>query len=92
MHVYGVALIHALCSLSYAHSDAMHLPIYRRRGRFVQSEIANLTSFSQSLSSVTFKYLHFGRVIDGNRLHRAWSTDDKADAHLFSEAGIDGRW
>lgn len=76
-----------------AENTGIHLPIYRRGGRFARRELANLTALSRTLSRLERRYARTYSDADGNRIVRRWRDGpDSADDYLLDGAGIDGNW
>lgn len=71
----------------------VHLPIFRRGGRFARHESANITSLSATLSMVEAKYARTYTDVDGNRIARRWQDGGHgSDEYLLSSAGSDDAW
>jgi len=91
-----VGLFFSLSCLAYyvpAENVGLHLPIYRRGGRFARHELANLTSLSETLSRIERRYARTYSDVDGNRIVRRWHDGpDSADDYMLDGAGIDGNW
>lgn len=82
-----------LLSLTSALFDntAVHLPVFRRGGRFARHENVNLTALLSLLHEVELKYGQTEREFAGNRLQRRWKADAD-DAALFTGIGTIGGW
>ena len=83
-----------LCFAQFT-SPGIHLPLFRRGGRFSYHEPANLTYLTQVLSDVEAKYARSYRDVEGNRLVRRWRhsvSRDENDPELIEVAGRDGYW
>ncbi|KAH0829859.1 hypothetical protein AYO21_10167 [Fonsecaea monophora] len=73
----------------------IHLPLYRRGGRFSSHESANLTHLSSILEAAEAKYGRSYRAIEGNRLVRRWhasSFEDENDPEVVDVVGGVNRW
>lgn len=82
-------------SLADSISPGIHLPLFRRRGRFSRHEPANLTYLAEILSSVEAKYARSYRAVEDNRLVRRWRESlekDENDPEVIDVVGHDGRW
>ncbi|OAP55639.1 hypothetical protein AYL99_09791 [Fonsecaea erecta] len=76
-------------------SSVIHLPLYRRGGRFSCHEFANLTHLSAALHSAEAEYGRSYRVIEGDRLVRKWDVRALRDANDPDVVGVVGgmnRW
>ena len=90
------AAFFSYCCLAYhvlAEDTGIHLPIYRRGGRFARHEPANVTALLRTLSRVEARYARTYTDINGNRIVRRWRDGpDSADDFMLDCAGQDGNW
>lgn len=70
---------------------ALHLPLYRREGRFTHHELANLTQLHDTLLKIEHRYSRSHRVIENNGLVRRWNSQHE-DGAMLDEAGLTGQW
>ena len=84
----------AACTAAFI-SPGIHLPLFRRGGRFSHHEPANLTHLAQILHNVEAKYARSYRAVEGNRLVRRWrehEVRDENDPEVIDVAGREGQW
>jgi hypothetical protein len=82
-------------SLPQPTSPGLHLPLFRRGGRFSVHEPANLTYLTQILNDVEAKYARTYRAVEGNRLVRRWrqsEAKDENDPEVIGVAGRENSW
>jgi hypothetical protein len=60
-------------------NPGIHLPLYRREGRFTHHAPANLTYLTEVLRDVEARYMRSTRAVDGNSLVRQWRRRDRLD-------------
>lgn len=80
-----------------ASGHGVHLPLYRRGGRFLRREAANLTYLGEIMHQVEARYSRTHRQVEGNHLVRQWrvkeqEAEDENDENLIDVAGYDNRW
>lgn len=80
-----------------ANGHGIHLPLYRRGGRFLRRDAANLTYLGEIMHQVEARYSRTHRQIEGNHLVRQWrvkeqEAEDENDENLIDVAGYDNRW
>ncbi len=76
-------------------SPGIHLPLFRRGGRFSHHEPANLTHLTQILNDVETKYARSQRAVEGNQLVRRWRRSDGGDENdpeVVDVTGHKNRW
>jgi len=77
----------------WAGAPAIHLPIYRRGGRFVHHELANITSLATVVSQIEKRYASTYTDLDGNRIVRRWHDGPLyEDRYMLDRAGTEGVW
>lgn len=82
-------------SLSLSTSPGIHLPLFRRGGRFSRHETANLTHLTQVLNEVETRYSRSQRAVNGNQLVRRWRRSkggDENDPEVIDVTGCEHRW
>lgn len=82
-------------SLAHSISPGIHLPLFRRGGRFSRHEPANLTHLAEILASVEAKYARSYRAVEGNRLVRRWRESlekDENNPEVIDVVGRHGQW
>ncbi|KAJ9605411.1 hypothetical protein H2200_010068 [Cladophialophora chaetospira] len=82
-------------AFSQSTSPGIHLPLFRRGGRFSLHESANLTRLTGILHDVEAKYARSQRAVDGNQLVRRWRSSegrDENDPEVVDVAGRDNQW
>ena len=87
-------ILFAVCSAK-SPSFGIHLPLFRRGGRFSHHELANLTYLTNVLADIEVKYARSYRAVEGNRLVRRWrdsKSRDENDPEVIEVAGREGRW
>jgi hypothetical protein len=97
MACFGILLCLVHISIVFAdfNSPGIHLPIFRRGGRFSHHAPANLTYLSQVLADIEARYARSYRAVEGNQLVRKWRKNeelDENDPQLVAVAGQRGRW
>lgn len=74
---------------------AVHIPLFRRGGRFARHQPANLTRLGDVLKNIEAKYARSYREIEGNGLVRRWRENeafDENDPELIDVVGREDRW
>lgn len=80
-------------TISEANHGGFHMPLFRRAGRFVRHQPANLTDLSSTLSYVEARYSRTFTVARENRIVRQWQHGSNgADEYLLSGIGLDNTW
>lgn len=92
-HLIGGFLFCILAVKTFANAPTIHLPIYRRGGRFARHELANITALTRTISQVEERYSRTYTDVDRNRIVRRWHDGlIYRDRHMLDEAGLQGLW
>ena len=95
MATFFILIVIISSSLAQSYHPAIHLPLFRRGGRFSRHEPANLTYLADILQAAEAQYARNHRQVEGNRLVRKWRTNgatDENDPDLIDVAGHENRW
>jgi hypothetical protein len=83
----------AVLSTTRADGTVIHLPLYRRGGRFAGHEAANLSYMDEVLRGVEASFAQTSRKVESNRLVRKWQNSyGENDPNVFDVAGHGNRW